>query len=114
MDESILSTIKKLLGIDSSYTAFDQDIIVHINTTINILYQLGLDSCRDFYIEDDGPTWGEMLDSSSILNLVQTYIYLRVKSMFDPASGGVNESLNRIQQELEWRINVMVDPKDWW
>lgn len=111
MDESILTTIKKLLGIDSSYGAFDQDIIVHINTTINILYQLGLDSCESFYIEDDGATWGDMLESSSILNLVQTYMYLRVKSIFDPASGSVNESLNRIQQELEWRINVTVDPK---
>lgn len=114
MDESILTTIKKLLGIDSSYSAFDQDIIVHINTTINILYQLGLDSCGDFYIEDDGATWGDMLESNSILNLVQTYMYLRVKSMFDPANGSVNESLNRIQQELEWRINVMVDPKGFW
>lgn len=111
MDESILTTIKKLLGIDSSYSAFDQDIIVHINTTINILYQLGLDSCESFYIEDDGATWGDMLESNTLLNIVQTYMYLRVKSIFDPASGSVNESLNRIQQELEWRINVTVDPK---
>lgn len=111
MDESILTTIKKLLGIDSSYSAFDQDIIVHINTTINILYQLGLDSCESFYIEDDSATWGDMLESNTLLNIVQTYMYLRVKSIFDPASGSVNESLNRIQQELEWRINVTVDPK---
>ena len=110
MDESILTTIKKLLGIDSSYTAFDQDIIVHINTTANILYQLGIDSCKYFSIQDDGPTWGDMLDNNELLNIVQTYMYLRVKSMFDPSSGSVNESLNRIQQELEWRINVTVDP----
>ena len=114
MDESILNTIKKLLGIDSSYNAFDQDIIVHINTTINILYQLGLDSCKGFYVQDETETWGDLLSNNDILNLVQTYVYLRVKSMFDPASGSVNESLNRIQQELEWRINVMVDPKDYW
>lgn len=112
MDESILTTIKKLLGIDSSYSAFDQDIIVHINTTINVLYQLGIDSCRDFFIEDDSPTWGEMLESRPLLNIVQTYMYLRVKSMFDPSAGSVSESLNRIQQELEWRINVTVDPEE--
>ena len=112
MDESILTTIKKLLGIDSSYTAFDQDIIVHINTTANILYQLGIDSCETFYIEDDSKTWGDMLDNNSLLNIVQTYMYLRVKSMFDPVAGSVSESLNRIQQELEWRINVTVDPKN--
>lgn len=112
MDESILTTIKKLLGIDSSYTAFDQDIIVHINTVINILYQLGIDSCEDFSIEDDGATWGDMLESNTLLNIVQSYMYLRVKSIFDPANGSVNESLNRIQQELEWRINVTVDPRE--
>lgn len=112
MDESILTTIKKLLGIDSSYTAFDRDIIVNINTTINILYQIGVDSCRNFFVEDDSQTWGEMLDSNTLLNIVQTYMYLRVKSMFDPASGSANESLNRIQQELEWRINFTVDPEE--
>lgn len=111
MDESILDTIKKLLGIDYSYNAFDTDLIVHINSTINILYQIGLDSCKSFSIEDDSQTWGDMLGSDVLLNLVQTYMYLRVKSMFDPSSAGsYGESLNRIQQELEWRINVMVDP----
>ena len=114
MDESILTTIKKLLGIDSSYNAFDQDIIVHINTTISILYQLGIDSCRAFTVHDDSETWGDLLDNDELLNPVQTYMYLRVKSMFDPVNGSVNESLNRIQQELEWRINVTVDPKDFW
>lgn len=114
MDESILTTIKKLLGIDSTYNAFDRDIIVHINTTISILYQLGIDSCRAFTVQDDSETWGDLLDNDALLNLVQTYMYLRVKSMFDPANGSANESLNRIQQELEWRINVTVDPKGFW
>lgn len=110
MDESILNTIKKLLGIDASDTSFDQDVITHINSTFAILYQLGVGS-DDFSIEDDSTTWGDYLSSYKQLNTVKTYIYCKVRKIFDPPqSGSSMEALNSIINELEWRINVAVDP----
>lgn len=112
MEESILISIKKLLGIDASDTSFDLDIITHINSTFSILYQLGIGS-DDFTIEDNSTTWGDYLSSYKQLNTVKTYMYCKVRKIFDPpTSGSSMESLNSLINELEWRINVAVDPKE--
>lgn len=112
MEESILISIKKMLGIDKDDTSFDQDILVHINSTFSILYQLGVGDA-DFAIEDDSTTWGDYLSSYKQLNTIKTYIYCKVRKIFDPPqSGSTMESLNSVINELEWRINVAVDPKE--
>lgn len=106
--ESILNSIKKLLGITPEYTAFDVDIVMHINTTFMILNQLGIGPERGYSIIDDNNVWSEYLDENDPnYESVKTYIYLKVRSVFDPpASSIVMESMKRMIDELEWRMNV--------
>lgn len=108
--DSILTSIKKLLGIDEEYTQFDNDIIMHINTVFLNLTQLGVGPEEGFLIEDDAATWGDFIGDSNQLQAVKTYVYLKVKLLFDPPlSSSVIESINRIISELEWRLNVAAD-----
>ena len=108
--DSILTSIKKLLGIDEEYAQFDSDIIMHINTVFLNLMQLGVGPAEGFLIEDDSATWNDYIGDSNQLQAVKTYVYLKVKLLFDPPlSSSVIESINRIISELEWRLNVAVD-----
>ena len=109
--ESILTSIKKLLGIEEDYECFDADLIMHINSVFMILNQLGVGPEEGFYIQDASNTWSEFIPDGSNLEAVKSYIFLKVKLMFDPpASSSVIESINRSISELEWRLNVSVDP----
>lgn len=108
--ESILTSIKKLLGIEKKYTQFDEDIIMHINSVFLNLTQLGVGPAEGFLIEDDSATWYDFIGDSNQLQAVKTYVYLKVKLLFDPPlSSSVIESMNRMIAELEWRLNVAVD-----
>lgn len=112
--ESILTSIKKMLGIDEEYTHFDADIIMHINSVLMILTQLGVGPTEGFVIEDDTSTWTDFIPqiNTAQLNAVKSYVYMKVKLMFDPPlSSSVIESTNRQISELEWRLNVAVDPE---
>lgn len=111
--ESILTSIKKMLGIDEAYTHFDADIIMHINSVLMILTQLGVGPEEGFVIEDDTSTWINFIPEANAaqLHAVKTYIYMKVKLVFDPPlSSAVIESMNRQIAEFEWRLNVAVDP----
>lgn len=113
MDESILSSIKKLLGITKEYTQFDTDIIIHINAALSILTQLGVGPAEGFSISDKTATWSDFISDSKRLESVKSYVYLKVRLLFDPpTSSAVADSMNRLISELEWRINVTVDPGD--
>lgn len=113
MDSSILTSIKKLLGIAEEDTSFDQDIIMHINTVFAILAQLGVGPTNGFSIEDDGAVWSDYLGNSTNLELVKSYIYMKVRSMFDPPTSSIlADAMNKNISELEWRINTTVDPKN--
>ena len=108
--ESILTSIKKLLGIEEEYTQFDNDIIMHINSVFLNLTQLGVGPVEGFLIEDDTATWEDFIGDSNQLQAVKSYMYLKVKLLFDPPlSSSVIESMNRMIAELEWRLNVAVD-----
>ena len=108
--ESILISIKKLLGIEEEYTQFDNDIIMHINSVFLNLTQLGVGPAEGFLIEDDTATWEDFIGDSNQLQAVKSYMYLKVKLLFDPPlSSSVIESMNRMIAELEWRLNVAVD-----
>lgn len=112
MDSSILTSIKKLLGIAEEDKTFDQDIIIHINSVLAILCQLGIGPNTGFMIEDDSAIWSDFLGESANLTLVQSYVYMKVRLMFDPPTiGTVADAINKSISELEWRINVAVDPK---
>lgn len=108
--ESILTSIKKLLGITEEYTHFDADIIMHINSVFMVLHQLGVGPEGGFFIEDESTTWDEYLGDPTELQLVKTYIYMKVRMMFDPPTGGVLNSMKEQINEFEWRLNVAVDP----
>lgn len=110
--ESILTSIKKLLGIIEEYEHFDVDIIMHINSAFSVLTQLGVGPEEGFRIEDASAVWSDFLYDDPCLEMVRTYVYLKVKQGFDSnsSSSAVIEAINRQIQELEWRINVVVDP----
>lgn len=110
MDDSILDTIKQLLDIQSDYTAFDTDIIVHINSAFMALNQLGVGPTECFSIDGSEENWAEFVDKSIDLEAVKTYIYLKVRTIFDPPSSSVvMEAMNKNISELEWRLNVQVE-----
>ena len=110
MDDSILDTIKQLLGIQYDYTAFDTDIIVHINSAFMALNQLGVGPTECFFIESSDEAWSDFVDKSIDLEAVKTYIYLMVRTIFDPPSSSVvMEAMNRNISELEWRLNVQAE-----
>lgn len=113
MNDSILITIKKLLGIAADDTSFDVDVIVHINMAINVLLQLGVGPATGFSITGDTETWSDYISDMSKLEMVKTYIYLKVKLVFDPPSSSrVIESMENQLKELDFRLNVQVDPGD--
>lgn len=110
METSILTSIKKLLGVAEDYIEFDEDIITHINSVFLNLTQLGVGPEEGFMIEDDTACWEDFIDDATQLQAVKSYIYLKVKLLFDPPlSSSVTESYNRMIAELEWRLNVAVD-----
>lgn len=104
--ESILTSIKKLLGIAEEYDHFDADLIMHINSVFMVLTQLGIGPKEGFIIEDGTAIWEDFLDNPIKLQAVKTTIYLRVKLLFDPPSNAtVLESYNKQIAEYEWRLN---------
>ena len=109
--ESILTSIKKMLGIAEEYTQFDADLIMHINSVLSILTQIGVGPSEGFAIEDDVAVWTDFVPSNPKLELIKSYTYMKVKLVFDPPlSSSVIESLTRSTSELEWRIQVAADP----
>lgn len=109
--DSILTSIKKLLGIDKDYTHFDTDIIIHINMAFSELLDLGVGPEEGYSIEDDSAVWTNFIEDGPLLSKVKDFVYLKVRLIFDPpASSAVMDSINRQLDKLEWKINVMVDP----
>lgn len=105
--DSILQSIKKLLGIHSDYTVFDDDIIIHINTNFVVLNQLNVGPTEGFFITDGDATWDEYIGDKQYQHMVKTFIYLKVKLIFDPPSSSfVIESMNKTLSELEFRLYV--------
>lgn len=110
--DSILNTVKKMLGIDKAYKAFDMDIIVSINSTFSTLYQLGVTLDGDFMVMDERQKWSDIIkdEFKSRLAFIQQYVYLKVRVVFDPpTSSFVLDAYNKQISELEWRINVEVE-----
>ena len=117
MEESILKSTKKILGLADDYTPFDLDVMTHINAAFSILNQLGVGPIDGFFIEDEQALWSDFLVPPNQLHLVKTYIYLKVRSLFDPPSTSyLIEATNNQIKEYEWRLNVFreweLDPVD--
>lgn len=109
--ESILNTIKKLVGIDKDYGAFDVDLIVAINGAFMILNQLGVGPEKPFSITSEKEVWTDFSTDISNLELVKNDIYLRTRLLFDPPSTGVlHEAMERQISEFECRLMIQADP----
>ena len=109
--DSILTSVKKMLGIPEDYDQFDMDIIMHINSVLMILTQLGVGPEEGYAISDKSDEWNEFIGEGKLLELVKSYVYLKVRLIFDPPqSSSIIEAMNRQISEFEWRINVAVDP----
>lgn len=107
MNESILNSIKKMLGIGPEYDHFDIDIMIHINSTFFILHQLGM---KNFSITGVSESWSDYLDDREDLDATKTYVFSKVKLLFDPpTTGPMIEALNNVIHEFEWRINVQAE-----
>lgn len=113
MYESILITIKKMLGLDRNYDAFDVDIIVHINSVFLSLNQIGVGPKSVYSIDGVKERWVDFLGDQILeFQAVKTYIYLKVRLLFDPPSSGVlHEAMERLIKETEWRLNVQYEDK---
>lgn len=110
--ESILTSIKLLLGITEDYEHFDNQIVAHINSVLMILTQLGVGPPDGFIVKDKSDTWNEFIPDGKNLELVKSYIHLKAKLLFDPPSSSVvMESTNRMINEFEWRLNAAAESK---
>jgi hypothetical protein len=108
--ESILTSIKKLLGPSAEYEHFDPDIIMHINSALMVLTHIGVGPAEGFVIEDETSLWTDFLPDGENLEAVKTYIYLKVKIVFDPPlNAAVLESYKQQIKEYESRLNSIVD-----
>ena len=108
--DSILTSVKKMLGIAEEYTHFDADLIMHINSVFMILAQLGVGPSEGFFIEDDTATWDEFIQDKKEINFVKSYVGLKVRLLFDPpTSSSQIDNTNKLINELEWRLNSAGD-----
>lgn len=111
---SILNTTKKILGISEDYTVFDLDIITHINTAFSTLTQLGVGPVEGFMIEDASAEWTDFIADDLQYNSVKSYVFLRVRQLFDPPSTSyLIAAYDKQIQELEWRLNVHREETGW-
>lgn len=117
MEMSILTSTKKVLGIADDYTVFDLDIITHINAAFSILNQLGIGPVEGFMIEDKSDFWDDFVAPTVQLNLIKTYVFLKVRMLFDPPTTSyLLDAMKSQVEEYEWRLSTMreweLDPVD--
>ena len=110
MADSIFNSVKKVVGLLGDDDSFDEDILLHINSVVSTLRQLGLSIPSDFYVRDDVQTWRDLLGEFRDLDLVKSYMTMKVRLMFDPPSSSFGlKSMEEMVKEYEWRINVLTD-----
>lgn len=115
MTSSILDSVKGVLNISPGDSAFDQDVIMHINSVFGVLNQLGVGPPQGFMITDSTTTWDTFLGSDALrMNMVKSYMYLHVRLLFDPPVTGPAIKAVEVQMaELQWRINAQREEEKW-
>ena len=104
---SILDDTKKLLGVHADDPSFDTDITLHINSVLSLLHQLGASPLESVSISDSTATWQMLLDNINGVNFMKSYVYLKVKSWFDPpVNANTMTALTEQINELEWRLSI--------
>ena len=113
-DGSILNETKQVLGLGADYTPFDQSIILHINSIFGILHQLGVGPEDQFFIIDDTATWASFIGDTNKINMVKTYMYLRVRLLFDPPTTSFAiKAMEEQIREFEYRLNTIREETRW-
>lgn len=111
---SILTDTKKILGIAVDYTVFDLDVLMHINSAFSTLSQLGIGPEQGFEIGNASSQWVDFFGTDLRLNSIKTYVYLRVRLVFDPPTTSyLIDSLRKQLEEIEWRLNVVREETAW-
>ena len=111
MEESILKTIKQLIGCPDDFEQFDLDLIVHINSAFATLTQLGVGPKEGYRITGADNEWSEFEDDAQKLSLIKDYVYIKTRLLFDPpTSGSLMDSLKEQLKEMEWRLYMLYDP----
>lgn len=106
-EDSILLSIKKLLGVGTEYEVFDTDIVIYINSALSTLTQMGVGPTEGFKIKDENDKWDDFVPEDPRFESIKTYVYLKVKLLFDPPySSSILESIKETIKEHEWRLNV--------
>ena len=115
MEQSILKSTKKTLGVDPGDTSFDLDIITHINSEFSTLTDLGVGPAEGFVIEDDSAEWESYLADDQVkLSKVKTCIYLRSRLLFDPpVQGFLLDAVKEQLREAEWRLSTNREATEW-
>jgi hypothetical protein len=114
MEQSILISTKKILGLAEDYTVFDLDIITHINSAFSTLTQLGVGPAIGFMIVDETAQWNEFVADDFQNNAVKSYVFLKTKQLFDPPTTSyLITAVEKQIQELEWRLNVHREETQW-
>lgn len=110
MTDSILVTIKKMLGLDADYTPFDLDVIMHINAAFMTLCQMGIGPKEGFEVSDYNQTWSEFLTNPVMLGGVKTWVYLQVKMLFDPPTNSfLMDAMKTQSDQILFRLNVQAE-----
>ena len=111
MEESILKTIKQLIGCPDDFEQFDLDLIVHINSAFATLTHLGVGPKEGYRITGADNAWSEFEDDAQKLSLIKDYVYIKTRLLFDPpTSGSLMDSLKEQLKEMEWRLYMLYDP----
>ncbi len=114
MEQSILKSVKKILGIGADYTEFDHDILTYVNSAFSTLHQLGVGPNEGFAIEDDVAVWSDFIEQDPRLNQIHTYVCLKTRVLFDPPTTSyLIGALDKQIQELEWRLNTQREETAW-
>ena len=110
MEESIFDSIKDMLGPDSSYEVFDNEILIHINMALSVLTQLGVGPAEGFVVTGSDETWDQFLGNDKVAQMTKTFVYMKVKMAFDPPSSSfVLTSMEKACDEIGWRLAVATD-----
>ena len=110
MTDSILVSIKKMLGLDYEYTPFDSDVLTHINSALMTLCQMGIGPREGFIVTDYSQTWRDFITNRVMIGAVKTYVYLQVKMLFDPPTNSyVMDAMKTQSEQILWRLNVQAE-----
>ena len=108
--DSVLLSVKKMIGVPKDYDVFDMDIIMHINTVFDALNQMGVGPEEGFSISDDSTEWSEFMTYGKNSEMVKSYMYLKVRMLFDPPSNSnLSNVIGEQIKEYEWRLLIFAD-----